>query len=203
MKLLAFSDMHGSLKAFGKLKAGAKKADCLVCAGDISIFENRLRPLLHKFNSLGKPMVIIAGNHESDKALSKESRHLANIRHANNEIITFGKFHFICASGNGFSIQDRNLEKEAKRLLAKAEELRRKNKDAVFIVLTHAPPYNTALDKIMGGHCGNKAVRRLIEKAKPAIAISGHIHENSGRKDHVNGIRVVNPGPYGTLLDVG
>ena len=44
MKILAFVDLHGSLNALKRLskQIKSKKPDIIVCAGDISIFENNL-----------------------------------------------------------------------------------------------------------------------------------------------------------------
>ena len=56
MKLLAFVDMHGSLKALRSIEKKAKKADLLVCAGDLTIFEQGMGYLLHELDKLGKPV---------------------------------------------------------------------------------------------------------------------------------------------------
>ena len=68
--------------------------------------------------------------------------------------------------------------------------------------MTHAPPHNTKLDKIIDGHCGNKSIRSFITKSKPDIAFSGHIHENNGKEDKIGKTRVINPGPYGKIVIV-
>ena len=79
MKILAFVDIHGSLKAIKKIKQKAKKADLLVCAGDLTIFEQGLGYFLKKLDKLKKPVLIIPGNHESDKDLRKASYLFKNI----------------------------------------------------------------------------------------------------------------------------
>jgi Icc-related predicted phosphoesterase len=56
------------------------------------------------------------------------------------------------------------------------------------IVLFHAPPYDTALDRAalddtwvdhvpMDVHVGSIAIRRFIEARKPRITLHGHVHE--------------------------
>lgn len=56
------------------------------------------------------------------------------------------------------------------------------------ICLFHAPPYDTNLDKMKGmdinGNlqtigAGSIAIRRFIEKYKPAVTLHGHIHESA------------------------
>ena len=48
MKILAFTDLHSSYDALKKLrnKIKKKKPDIIVCAGDISVFEQGLNHLL-------------------------------------------------------------------------------------------------------------------------------------------------------------
>ena len=50
MKILAFTDLHHSMAAIKKLKSKIKtqKPDILVCAGDISIFEQGLNDMAKK-----------------------------------------------------------------------------------------------------------------------------------------------------------
>jgi len=61
-------------------------------------------------------------------------------------------------------------------------------RNAVF--LFHAPPYDTALDRVphdgkmvdhvpMDLHVGSLAVRRFIEKRQPLLTLHGHIHESA------------------------
>jgi len=73
MKILAFTDLHLSSVAFKKIKSKVKKQnpDLIICAGDVSIFEQGLDFILNKLNKLKKKILIIHGNHETDKVLKK------------------------------------------------------------------------------------------------------------------------------------
>jgi uncharacterized protein len=202
LKILAFSDMHGSDIAMKKLKKKSKKSDLIICAGDISIFSNDLKNILDFFEKIEKPMIIISGNHEDDHELKNTCSKLKNIIFVKDNIYSIGNYHFICSEGNGFSHEDRHFEKVAENMYKKIKNLRKKDREGVFILVTHAPPHKTRLDQIIGGHSGNKAIRRFIYKSRPNLAICGHIHENSRKKDKINKTRLVNPGPYGMILDV-
>jgi len=81
MKLLAFTDLHLSSYAFKKLKKKVKKQkpDLLICAGDVSIFEQGLDFILNKLNKLKKKILIIHGNHETDKVLKKLCKKYNNL----------------------------------------------------------------------------------------------------------------------------
>ena len=73
MKLLAFTDLHLSSIALKKIKLKIKKnkPDLLVSAGDISIFEEGLDFILNKLNKLKIKILLINGNHETDRVMKK------------------------------------------------------------------------------------------------------------------------------------
>src|SRR3989344_4274956 len=81
MKILAFTDIHGSMSALRRLKqrAKAQNPDLLVCAGDVSIFENRIMGILRKLNQFNKKIIMIHGNHENGSTFNKYSKSLKNI----------------------------------------------------------------------------------------------------------------------------
>jgi Icc-related predicted phosphoesterase len=71
------------------------------------------------------------------------------------------------------------------------------------ILVTHAPPHKTKLDEMREGyHVGNKSIREFIEKAKPSVAVSGHIHETFEKVDKIGETVIVNPGPGGAIIDI-
>ena len=63
-----------------------------------------------------------------------------------------------------------------------------------MILMTHAPSYGV-LDEIPTGmHVGCPAIREIVDKYHPILAMSGHIHEAIGCKQ-IGGTTFVNPGP--------
>ena len=65
-----------------------------------------------------------------------------------------------------------------------------------FIFVTHQPPLNTVVDKAwIGKHVGSREIRSFIERAKPVLCITGHIHEAAG-VDAIGDTQIVNPGPF-------
>ena len=62
------------------------------------------------------------------------------------------------------------------------------------ILVSHAPPYGTRLDRLRSGkHVGSRAVRDFIEEHQPAICLCGHIHEARG-EDRLGHTHILNPG---------
>lgn len=63
-----------------------------------------------------------------------------------------------------------------------------------LLLVSHTPPYGTATDMVGGGgHVGSRAVRAFIERVKPAVCLTGHIHESKA-EDVLGRTKVVNPG---------
>ena len=77
--LLAFVDTHGDEKSLKKVKKKAEKADLILCAGDLTIFENKLKSLLRELNSFNKPVLIVHGNHESEEHLKEYCKKYENL----------------------------------------------------------------------------------------------------------------------------
>jgi Icc-related predicted phosphoesterase len=65
----------------------------------------------------------------------------------------------------------------------------------VKIFCPHAPPKDTACDRLRSGeHVGSAVVRELVEREQPDAVLCGHIHESRG-VDVIGNARIANPGP--------
>jgi Icc-related predicted phosphoesterase len=65
----------------------------------------------------------------------------------------------------------------------------------VKIFCPHAPPKDTACDRLRRGeHVGSAVVREFVELRQPDLVLCGHIHEARG-VDEIGTARIVNPGP--------
>ena len=95
MKLLVFTDVHGSKIAIKQIINKAKEADLLICAGDLTNFGVELNSILKQFKETNKKMIIIPGNHESNAEINnacKKFDFLINIhlkKHKINDIVFF------------------------------------------------------------------------------------------------------------------
>ncbi|MBI2651682.1 metallophosphoesterase [Candidatus Woesearchaeota archaeon] len=198
MKLLAFTDLHLSSNAFKKIKSKAKSEnpELLVCAGDISIFEQGIDFMLNKLNKLKKKILMINGNHENASILKKLCRKYKNIIFIHKKYYKHNNHVFLGYGGSGFSLIEPDFYKTAKYF----KKVINRNRNKKIILVTHAPPYKTKLDLIVGSHCGNKTLRRFIEKNKIDLNICGHLHENFGKRDYIKKTFIINPGPYGKMI---
>jgi Icc-related predicted phosphoesterase len=194
MKILAFTDVHESTEALAAIKQKSADADILICAGDLTRFENdTLRPL-RALDKLGKPVLIIHGNHEMGGNLEDAVRHFPNIRFFHKRIAVIDGVLFAGFGGGGFERKNELLEvffQHSQKIVNNAEKK---------VFFTHAPPYGTELDKIDDSHNGNQSTRKIICKFSPDIHICGHFHENWGKKDILCSSVVLNPGPKGKII---
>lgn len=193
MKLLAFVDIHGSITALNRIEYLVKKhnPDILLCGGDVSIFEQYLGIILKKLASLKKPLYIIHGNHESENTMKKLCERHNNVFFIHEKIKEFDKFSLAGYGGGGFSQVDKRFEKFAKKIHGKN-----------MILMTHAPPYKTKLDHVHNTHVGCKSFRKFITTNNVILAISGHIHETAGKQDKIGNTLLVNPGPFGVIIEL-
>ena len=201
MKLLAFSDIHGSFSAIKRIeqKIKSQKPDLMVCAGDISIFEHGIVGILRKLNKLNKKIIIVHGNHEDASTFAKCSRMFKNIIFVHKTYHVEDKIIFLGFGGGGFSQRDKEFEHLVNN---KFKKIIKENKENKIVFVTHAPPYGTKLDRLGKNYVGNKSFSDFIKKYNVNISISGHLHENFGKEDKINKTRVINPGPFGKIIDI-
>jgi hypothetical protein len=198
MKILAFVDSHGIAEVWDilKQKVIVKNPDLIICGGDITIFESRIEEEMKYLSELGKPVLVIHGNHETSNAMLREAEKYNNITFLHKKWYREGGYLFFGYGGGGFSLVDVGFEKIAKRF---AKEIKEGDK---VVLITHGPPFDTTIDLIEDDHVGCKSYRKFIDKHDIPIVISGHLHENSGVIDIINGKKIINPGPEGLVFDV-
>ncbi|MBS3171631.1 metallophosphoesterase [Candidatus Woesearchaeota archaeon] len=196
MKLLVFTDVHGSKIAIKQIINKAKEADLLICAGDLTNFGVELNSILKQFKETNKKMIIIPGNHESNAEINnacKKFDFLINIhlkKHKINDIVFFG------FGTGGFSKIDSELEEIMQNL--------KFNEKEKLIFVSHGPPFGTKLDYLdhLQRYRGSKTLREFIKKFKPKFVVCGHLHENEKKEDKLNNTIILNPGKYGKIIEI-
>jgi len=194
MRLVCFGDVHMALGAIARLADELRAADVAIVTGDITNFGDppdaarvidavraHCPTVLAVTGNLDMPWVIdaLAGDGIS---LHGEGRRLGNLG-------VFG------CGGSNITPMDTPTEFEEHELAAVLERAHAAVADAPQrLMICHTPPYDTQLDRLRNGTAvGSPAVRAFIERARPDLAIVGHIHEGRGI-DHVGDTTVVNPG---------
>lgn len=204
MKILAFTDHHASRAAERKLLVLAKKQkpDLLICTGDISFFGTDVKRVVVRLNALarsvGIPLILVPGNHEDGKPLATyiQSMKLSSIIYLHKKVYRLHDCFIMAWGSGGFAYRDHSFLKWAKAAIKKAKPTDKK------ILLLHGPPYGTALDVVVSGHCGNKDYTLFIKKNMLDLVICGHIHECFGRVQKIGKAIAVNPGPFGAMIRI-
>ncbi len=198
MKILVFVDVHASVKALERLRKKVKreKPDLILCAGDVSIFEQGIEYVLYFLNKLKIPILMIHGNHEDERFLRKVCKLFDNIIFIHNKYYVRENALVLGYGGGGFALRDLHFKKTAKKF----RKIIKKNPDKKVILLSHGPPYGTEVDKIVGEYSGNKDITDFVRKNRVDYVICGHLHENFGKKDKIKETIVMNPGPYGKIV---
>ncbi len=208
MKVLVFADMHGSETAFKKIETKAKQAGLLLCAGDFTIFGQKQNQILKRINDLGKLCLMIHGNHETPGEVEEQCKKYKNILFIHKKVVRIGHLIFMGYGGDGFSLRDKNFETIfAPRFVVGMKKYRENiEKESVHkpktILMVHGPPYGSKVDAIEDQHCGNKSYRDFYLKNKIDYVFSGHIHESAGAVEHIKNTTLMNPGPFGILLEM-
>ncbi len=197
MKLLAFGDNHGDLMSLAIAREKAKHADIVICVGDFTLFGQDIEFLLAVLNDFPKKVLLLHGNHEDEYELKELVDQFPNVQFSHKEIIQHESFDLITYGGDGFSRQDPQFERHARRA---ADTIRNFKK---CILVLHGPPVDTKLDiPFEDFHSGSKSYRDFIEKHQPLLSLSGHIHEGEKKMDYINETVLFNPGPDGEIIDL-
>jgi Icc-related predicted phosphoesterase len=197
MRVLAFSDLHGSIDMVVRILASEGNFDVVILAGDITTAgtPSQLEKAIRRIEAFGKPVLAVAGNMDS-LALERKLELLGVSIDSRGVVI--GDVGFFGVSAAPASPL-RTLNEISEREIMERAEAGWKGVVAARwkIFVPHAAPKDTALDITLAGkHAGSSAVRDFIRQRKPDATICGHIHEARGI-DKIAGMPVVNCGPAG------
>ena len=197
MKLLIFSDIHNDWKSLERLLA--IETDYYIAAGDQVTWAKGIERAGEILAQRGDKVYVLPGNHESAEMVSgmcaRYGLHDLHERH-----IEVGKWQ---VAGLGYS-SPTPFNTPGEYSEAQIEERLRRFADLQPLVLVcHAPPYGTALDRIRDGlHAGSRAVGEFLNAPQPARFFCGHIHEAEGVEIQIGRTLARNVGKRGYLLEL-
>ncbi len=197
MRVLIFSDTHGDRSALERLLA--IEADHYFAAGDLATWGRGLEEAGAILQKRAERMHVLPGNHESLAAVERmcaryglDSFHEKTMEIAGRHVAGLGY-----SSPTPFDTPGEYSEEEIAERLAPFAGLR------PLVLICHAPPRNTELDRIRDGvHAGSQAICDFIEKNQPDWFFCGHIHEAAGTAIALGRTRAMNVGKRGYLLDL-
>jgi len=193
---MVFSDIHTDLRALQM--AMSVEADFYVCAGDLVNWGRGLDKMAGPMLPKAEKVYVLPGNHESESDIADFcARHgFHNFHGQQIEVEGVHVAGLGYSSPTPFATPGEYSEKEMSERLAKFATL------DPLILICHAPPFDTALDRIHEGlHGGSRAVREFIESHQPRDFFCGHIHEAEGVVIQMGATRAQNVGKKGFLLE--
>jgi Icc-related predicted phosphoesterase len=197
VKLLIFSDIHNDWKALDRLLA--IDADYYIAAGDQVTWAKGIDRAGEILAQRAGKMYVLPGNHESAEMVAAMcARHGLHNFHAQH--MQIGRWHIAglgYSSLTPFNTPGEYSEPQIAERLSKFAEL------TPLVLVCHAPPYGTPLDRIRPGlHAGSRSVREFIDKHQPEHFFCGHIHEAEGVAIEMGRTHAKNVGKAGHLLEL-
>jgi Icc-related predicted phosphoesterase len=194
-KALIFSDIHNDARALERLMA--IEADYYFAAGDLVSWERGLDKMGGIMRPRASRVYVLPGNHETGNDIAAFcARHgFTNFQGGTLEVNGAHIAGLGYSSPTPFDTPGEYTEEELAARLAKFADLK------PLTLICHAPPLNTALDRVREGlHAGSRAVREFVEKHQPTHFFCGHIHEAEGVMIEMGSTRAMNVGKSGYLL---
>lgn len=188
MRFLVFTDLHQKEEVIDKINRVAEryKVEFVVCLGDVTDF-GTTDDVKRIISSIRSKVFAIPGNCDPldfPQAVSS----VAVDMHGRAEDV--GGYRLVGLGGSNITIFKTPFELEEEDIIDGLEG----NCEEGMILMTHAPSYGI-LDQIPSGlSVGSPAVKDIVDRWHPILALSGHIHEAVGVVEQ-NGTTFVNPGP--------
>lgn len=200
MRILIISDGHGNVENLELLKKMESSADCVIYAGDFAAFQKPEtgEPFLKALLGLNKNIFAVLGNCDEPKFESLLKQKNISVT---GQVREFNGYHFLGSGGGSKFTGTTPYERTDEELVSDLTIIDElidvnvlKNIVGNLILICHNPPYGKKVDKVAPlVHVGSKGITQFIEKYKPILVVSGHIHEAFGI-DKIDNTVLVNPG---------
>ncbi len=193
LKILAAGDLHGDVGLSKKLsnKAKKEKVDLVVLSGDINGSEDIGSKMLRPFSEANQRVLFIPGNWESEKEHEAMKKFGKSIH---NYYVNYGDVGIVGIGSEDWHLE---LDKEDFKMIKENFD-RMKSKKRILVSHLHAEGTGAEFSGIPG----DKILRKAVEKFKPDLLISSHIHEAEGIEDKIGKTKVVQVGKTGKILEI-
>ena len=196
MKIVSLTDIHGKIHAINAVSHDIEAADLVLLPGDITTFGKRDDALrvLDAIREHNSRLLAVMGNcdYPEVEAVLVEQGICLHRRHTTIDGVTF------VGLGGSLPCPIPTLNEWTESEIAEHLETAYRGiaPDARVVLVSHQPPLDTVVDLAgVGKHVGSAAVRHFIERHRPMLCLSGHIHEAQGT-DHIGDTLLMNPGPF-------
>jgi len=190
LRILAAGDLHGSKNIARKLakKAKQERADLVILAGDIFGNVKGDESILEPFIKQNQKIAFVHGNWDTDEEIYCLKPHAKNLH---NYYLTYNNVGIAGLSGR-FEINPKDfifLKKNFKKM-----------KPRKRIIVSHLHARDTPAE--FSGFPGDKILRHAVDKLKPDVLISSHIHEAEGLESKIGKTKVFQVGRTGKIIEL-
>jgi len=211
MRILALADIHGYPRGEATVRKLAHQTspDIIAIAGDLT-GQTGIGSTRELLAALPVPTMVVPGNIDGRTAVASFTTGKA--RNIDLDRAVFGEFTFIGIGGISVpAAEGRGAAGELSAIEEKLSGLA----GPKTVILTHIPPLGR-LDSVpvpapfASGrgeteHIGSHFIRRAVERLRPVLVISGHVHEHRGIERDGTTL-YVNPGPaqdgFGAVVEM-
>jgi Icc-related predicted phosphoesterase len=196
MRILFFSDLHGNQGAISRISQQLPEIDAAFGLGDFASFGRGLHETLEQLD-VGTDMYLLPGNHDDANILKLICKEHSHFTYLHGEHVVLGTKTFAGLGGGipglPFGLSEEKVQQILNRFMA-LENL---------VLVTHTPPYGTAVDRAWSGaHIGYHGLRDFITEVQPIAVYSGHVHEAEGKTDSLGATQLFVVGPGGLVQDI-
>jgi Icc-related predicted phosphoesterase len=197
MRAIVVTDIHKKASTAELVNKLAEKhnADVILILGDFFEF-GPVDFAVDYIRSLKRPVYALPGNCDS-RALPETIAKVATDMHGKTVIVNGTKIAGL--GGSNPTIFNTPFELTEDEIFDALDPIC----GNAAILMVHAPAFGH-LDRIPNGmRVGSESIKRIVDKHRPAVVLSGHIHEERGIEE-ANGTLFMNPGAakegYAALL---
>jgi len=195
MVIIALADIHANLTYLPQIADQLTAADLVLLAGDITQFGRwrEAEAIISEICKYNQNVLAVPGNCDRPSVNDYLTDQGINLDH---NCAGAGDIRFIGLGGSlpcHGTTPNEMLDNDFTTSLGALEELLPSGNK--FVLVTHEPPADTAIDLSDGEHIGSRAIHRFIEKHQPLLALCGHTHQSPGT-DHIGRTTIINPGPF-------
>lgn len=188
MRFLVFTDLHQKASVIDKINDMAERegAEFVICLGDVTDM-GTAQEAADILRRIELPVYAIPGNCD-DPSFPQGISDVATDMHG--RFAEIDGHRFVGLGGSNITIFGTPFELEEDDIRDMLEGICEEG----MVLMTHAPSFGF-LDQIPSGQSvGSPAIREMVDRFHPILAMSGHIHEAIGIVVS-NGTTFVNPGP--------
>jgi hypothetical protein len=187
--------VHGRFEAVPEAMAEIGPVEVLVIGGDLTTggTPDDAAGAIEQWRPLAPRLFALAGNMDSPAIDARLADLGVSLDGRGARLDDVGVFGVSAAPYSPlhtpYELSDDELERRLENGFTDVRECR------VKIFCPHAPPKDTACDRLRSGeHVGSSVLRAFVEREQPDVVLCGHIHE-ARSTDTIGRAQIVNPGP--------